>query len=685
MSSSKPSPSGFRSHPRNWNVGTKITAFTFALVAILLGVLIIAMGRTTGSILEQRAEVSAKAELSGVLNMIEMFNHSAASEASRSMQGLTAAFAPDFTLDPAELVDVGGKQVPVLKNAGKPVNGDFSIPDRFLQQNGGPATVFVASGEDFVRISTSLKKENGERAVGTVLDHASPAYASLREGKPYVGLASLFGKQFLTRYEPIRDSAGKPVGALFIGVDISADMLSLKTKIKAIKVGETGYFFVLDATPGKQLGDLVVHPAKEGSNILESKDSDGRAFIKEMMEKKNGLITYPWLNAEKGETRARNKTVVYGSYAAWNWLVAGGTYQDEITREAGQVRNMYVAAGFAALLLFAVMLYLMVRATVTRPLVAARDAAMLIADGDLTATVDSAGRDEIGRLLRAMGGISRNLSSVVGKVREGADQISTASGEISSGNLDLCTRTEQQAANLATTASSMDQLTQTVRQNADNARQGSQMALNASQVAQQGGQMVSQVVETMGSINQSSRKIVDIIGTIDGIAFQTNILALNAAVEAARAGEQGRGFAVVASEVRNLAQRSAAAAKEIKALIAASVEQVDLGTKMVESAGQTMNDVLASVGRVTDIMSEISAASAEQSDGIEHVNRSIGEMDRATQENAALVEQASAAALAMHDQAATLVTSVQLFKLARQRAVPGAAPVMQARLALTGA
>ncbi|MFL6674217.1 MAG: Cache 3/Cache 2 fusion domain-containing protein [Massilia sp.] len=650
-------------NPATWNVGSKITAFTFALVGLILAALVLTISVTTSSMLTARAEKSISNELASVISTVELFNKAVSSQAVSFGRIFAADFDQRFELDTANTVEIGGKAVPVLKNGGKTLNLDFSIPDRFTAQTRGNATIFAASGDDFVRVSTSVKKENGERAVGTMLDHASPAYAAVHAGKTYVGLATLFGKQFITQYEPIRDAGGRVIGVLYVGVDVSSDLLALKARIKESKVGDTGYFYVLNAAPGKAYGDLLVHPSKEGQNLLASRDADGREFIKEMLEKKRGIMTYPWRNDDAGERFARDKLVAYALFKEWNWMVVGGTYVDEITQEAAQLRNRYIAFGLVALAIFAVLLYIVVRATVTRPLTAARDAAVRIAEGDLTTQIDTSRRDELGRLAEAMNGISRELSSVVGKVRDGAEQIATASQEISSGNLDLCSRTEQQASNLASTASSMGQLTSTVRQNADNARKANELAVNASGVAQKGGAMVAQVIDTMGSINQASRKIADIIGVIDGIAFQTNILALNAAVEAARAGEHGRGFAVVATEVRSLAQRSAGAAKEIRSLIAASVDQVDAGSKLVQDAGATMNDVLASVGRVTDIMADISAASHEQSGGIEHVNRSIGEMDEATQQNAALVEQASAAAQAMHEQAASLARAVRLFKL----------------------
>ncbi|MDP3205558.1 MAG: methyl-accepting chemotaxis protein [Hydrogenophaga sp.] len=302
--------------------------------------------------------------------------------------------------------------------------------------------------------------------------------------------------------------------------------------------------------------------------------------------------------------------------------------------------------------------------SITRPIDRAVNLARQVSEGDLTAQVDIRGKDEIAQLLQAMHTMQGKLSAVVRVVRENSESVATASAQIAQGNHDLSARTEQQASALQETAASMEELSSTVRQNADNARQANQLAQGASEFATKGGDVVGQVVQTMKGINDSSKKIADIIGVIDGISFQTNILALNAAVEAARAGEQGRGFAVVAGEVRNLAQRSAEAAKEIKRLIGDSVQRVEQGSVQVDEAGQRMAEIVGSIRQVTDIMGEISAASTEQSDGVAQVGNAVTQMDQATQQNAALVEESAAAASSLKTQAQQLVDAVAIFRLA---------------------
>jgi len=338
-------------------------------------------------------------------------------------------------------------------------------------------------------------------------------------------------------------------------------------------------------------------------------------------------------------------------------------------RAATEARQSYTSArvwilSLSSLAIFLVLLlaFAIVRSIVL-PIREAVRVVQTVASGDLSSSIETGRRDEMGELLVSIQGMQENLTKVIISVRQGSESVATASSEIAQGNQDLSARTESQASALEETAASMEELSSTVKQNADNAKQANQLAQSASTVAIQGGEVVAQVVDTMKGINDSSKKIADIISVIDGIAFQTNILALNAAVEAARAGEQGRGFAVVASEVRSLAGRSAEAAKEIKALINDSVERVGQGTTLVDQAGSTMQEVVASIRRVTDIMGEISAASTEQSQGVAQIGEAVQQMDQATQQNAALVEEMAAAASSLNAQAQDLQQAISVFKL----------------------
>ena len=420
------------------------------------------------------------------------------------------------------------------------------------------------------------------------------------------------------------------------------------------------YYFVRDFSTDL----LYVHPnaARIGVPQKNMKQSGDR-YRAALANSRIGLVQADGTRPGVAEPVAKMYAVV--KFAPWDWLIGTGTYIDDINHKFWAQAGVLLAIGAALMLVVGGLAALMLRRILGQlggePDYAAAIVAQ-IAQGDLTTHIDTRPGDT-SSLLMAIKAMRDNLAHLVSQVRTDAESISTASGEIASGNHDLSARTEQQAGSLEETASTMEEMTSTVRQNADNARQANQLAISASQVASQAGGVVGQVVETMGAINASSKKIVDIIAVIDGIAFQTNILALNAAVEAARAGEQGRGFAVVAGEVRSLAQRAAGAAKEIKELIGVSVTQVEAGGELAGQAGDAMLHVVDSIARVTAFMHDISTATHEQSEGIAQVNQAIISMDDVTQQNAALVEQAAAAAQAMQEQAHQLSALVSLFKL----------------------
>jgi methyl-accepting chemotaxis protein len=513
----------------------------------------------------------------------------------RCAASLRAALPSRITLDPTREVDIMGRSTPVLGDGRTVLNLDNAIPDRFTAQTGVTATIFVKNGDDFIRISTSVKKQNGERAIGTALSHAHPGYGRLLAGKSYTGYATLFGTQYLTEYDAIRDAAGKVIGALYVGIDVSRERrISLGAKLAST------CFFLISAL----LAALIWHFAE---------------------------------NIEKlGTTPAA---------------------------QIASSRNVYIGIGIAAALLVSIVLHRILHGALAKPLHEARTVAQRLSAGDLTSQLDVDRNDEIGQLMQAINGISQGLTDIVGNVRRGSTEIAMATREIASGNADLSARTSEQAASLEETAASMAELTTTVKQNADSAQQANQLALAASTIAAKGGRVVNQVIEMMSAIKRGAEQIARIVTEIEDIAFQTNILALNAAVEAARAGEHGRSFTVVAADVRNLAQRSGVAAKEIKTLISDSIVQVDEGSTLADQAGNTMSQIVSSVKRVNDIMGEISAASHEQSTGIEQVNIAIGTMDDMTQRNAALVEQAAAAAENLREQADKLSQVVATFKL----------------------
>jgi len=879
------------------SVAMALTLAAVGVIAVLMGAFAIGVAQFNHSLMERKVIAQLEQQSKLVRSMLANHDSALREEAHRRMEQLAARFGSVFTLNPEEPVLVGGQITPALYDGERRLTLDDSVLERFTNATDAVATLFVRRDNDFVRVATTLRDEQGERAVGTLLAGDHPALPALLAGEEFIGRASLFGRDHMTVYRPMLNARREVIGALFIGLDMTAGLDHLKHEILSIRIGETGYFYALDARTGPDFGRLVIHPAQEGTNILDARDADGRAFIREILERKEGVIHYPWINREKGETAPRMKVVAYTHFPAWDWVIGGGSYDDELSRDSVLLRNLTLGAALVVVAVLALILFWLTRRLVGRPLGEATRIFERIGAGHYDNPIDATRRDEIGtlfdalarmqtsldartradarisaealriksaldksstnmmvsdrdgviiyaneallRMLRlaesdlrrdlpefsvdsllgshldifhrqperqqsmlatlqnnhraqvrlggrtfrmifnpvindqgerlgtvvewtdrtsevetetelaslleaavqgdfsrrltlegktgffheladglnrlvdilsagltdvaqvlaaiAQGDLSRRIESdyagtfgrlkddtnltverlreVVTGIKESTDAINTAATEIASGNSDLSIRTETQAGTLEKTASAMEELNATVKQNAHNAQEANQLAQDSNRVAARGGELVRHVVDNMGRIQDSSRQIADIIGVIDSIAFQTNILALNAAVEAARAGEQGRGFAVVAAEVRNLAQRSGQAAREIKTLIVGSVEQVEDGVKLVEQAGQTMNEIVDSFQQVTTLVTEIAVASRQQSSGIEQVSHAVTQLDEVTQQNAALVEEAAAAAESLEDQARSLARAVALFHLDGQTASQAATAI----------
>ena len=633
----------------NRSVARQVTLTAIALVAVVLVLVGLAIAVLTERSTRALVAASVGDTAQSVAQSLDAADNTNRELVQLTMRGFQRYFEATMQLDEAT-----GE----LRSYGALVNEDYGSVDKFASETGGIASVFAKKGDDFVRVTTSVKNDKGERQQGTPLGKDNPAFATVSKGESYTGVTVAGGKPYMGHYLPAKDASGKVVALLFIGNDISVFHAMLQKQVAQTKFFEHGGTYVIN--PGTSLDQavFVYHPTARGKRVLEAYPQ-ARPFFEALAASPDGFVreAAPVLGAGAEDPWA----LVRKTGGGW-WVVAEVPDGEAM---ASQQRVTMAVWGLmaVAVVLLAIGLFLMLRRGVSRPLQDLTQAITLVAQGDLTEEFRTTRRDEIGALVQEVEGMRQRYTQMLQQVRTAVDSITTASAEIASGNQDLSARTEATASSLAQTAQSMEHLTSTVRQSADAARQANQLASTAAEVAARGGQVVGQVVTTMGDINQSSRKIADIIGVIDSIAFQTNILALNAAVEAARAGEQGRGFAVVASEVRSLAGRSAEAAREIKALIGASVERVESGARLVQNAGTTMEEIVGSVKRVGDIIGEITAASNEQSDGIGQVNTAVNQLDQMTQQNAALVEESAAAAQSLREQATRLAGAVQVFKL----------------------
>jgi methyl-accepting chemotaxis protein len=537
--------------------------------------------------------------------------------------------------------------------------------DRFTEITGAVATLFIRQGDDFIREHTSLRKQDGSRAVGTLLDRNHPGYKKVLAGESYTGTAVLFGRNYMTHYEPIRN-ADRVTGIYFIGLDFTEGIKNLKNKIRLVKIAKSGYVFVLEGNKSSEKGKAVVHPLDklENTDITSLKDDEGNEFIKTILRDMNGIIKYQWTD----EIGTESKYAVFNYYDDWNWIISSSAMERELISEGMVLRNYIFAGFFFCSIVILIVLYWAVRKIITIRFNKLNGIIKDISEGegDLTVRLDSTGFDEIGIVSETFNRFLDDLEKIIGQIMHAAQNLAQEVEDINQGNQNLSQRTTEQSSSLEEIASTLEEALASLSMNVDNAQKAKAITSEGELRAIDGNNIAGNAVSAINEINSSSKKIMDMLTIIREITFQTNLLALNAAVEAARAGEQGRGFAVVAGEVRNLAQRSGSAAKEIEQIIKDSISKIEKGTSMVTKTGEVLMEISETAKITAAMIAEMSVASVEQRQGMAQINDAVTALDSVTQQNAALVEQTASAAEEISSRAKDLLKMLHRFKIREQ-------------------
>jgi len=674
---------------RDWSIAAKLNLVQSLALLLLFLTAITSLTLWLGHVLEEKSLTSIRQANQQVLDMLTAYNTAMEKNAEKLGKVLEARFPEGFRLDEGNSVEVAGTATPALKSGGTVLNRNFDIVDGFTATTDAVATLFARKGDDFVRVTTSLKKENGERAVGTSLGSSHPAYAALMKGETFTGKARLFGRDYMTRYIPQRDKSGQIIAVLFIGLDFTQELAALKERIRSVKFLKTGYIFALDA--GKDKGTLTIHPAQEGKNLLEAKDANGLAFVAEMVERKNGTLDYQFINASLGETKPRDKVAVFNHFPQWNWVVASSCYRDELAEEAAAVRNRLIVASVVLAAILLLVVFFSSRHWVARPLGEAVAAMQKIAGGNLAVQIHQRGQDEVGQLLGATQAMANSMMDAIADIQRASNQLVDCADHLSETSNRVAAQSSMQSDAAATMATCVEEMNASIGHVAENAVAAKDISGTSGQISSEGTAVIQQAVSSMTQIadtvrnasntvaqlGQESQAISAIVNTIKEIADQTNLLALNAAIEAARAGEAGRGFAVVADEVRKLAERTSLSTREIENMISriqngttdavssmeTGVRQVEEGVTYAGQAGESIANIRHSADQVAEAVADISTALAEQTTASGDIASNVERIATMADENHRMAQNSATYAEELKDLADSLKQRVSRFQI----------------------
>ena len=647
-------------------IGQKLVlalVITLVLAFLAAGLLILRVAERHGSAMADEFSGTINAQ---VLGVVESFAKELEITSDRLLGAVKLGYPGAFRRDENERIRVGDRDTPALYNGTVLVNNESAYLDRFLSEAKTVATFFVRDGDDFVRVTTSLKKEDGSRAVGTLLDRSHPAYTQLKAGGSFHGIARLFGREYYTRYQPIVEN-GETLGVLFVGVDLAESLGKLKERLRAIRIGETGYVFVVDAHAGRPgYGNFVVHPSLEGKSALEVKDESGRLFIQEMLEKKSGAIHYLW----KGAAASASPAVLrFAPFDPFGWVIASRADKAELSRGVIAVERVVLFAGAALLLLLPLLIYAVVRRVVTRPLGELQQFCSDVAQRrDLTLSLAVRAEDEVGQTVGAVQGLMQTLRGAFADILARIERLDATARQLSSAAQDAAANSGKASDAASDMAASVEELSVGIGQISDSAGEAAKLSHEAGEDSRNGGAIILRATSEMtaiagtmqatstaiGALGEESKNISGIVAVIKDVAEQTNLLALNAAIEAARAGEQGRGFAVVADEVRKLAERTSRATDEIARMTGAidarareavdamtdAMSQIEEGSALATEAGAAISGiqggaerVVAVVRQITESLAESSAASQNMANMTEKVAQVAEESSHAAQQS----------------------------------------------------